>query len=87
MHENLALSENGFLFDTRTGNTYSLNRTGTFLLRRLIDGTARDELEACLIDRFDVERETASHDVEQFLFLLRDLRIIGQNHRDRGASP
>ena len=87
MHENLALSENGFLFDTRTGNTYSLNRTGTFLLRRLIDGTARNELEACLIEGFDVEPEAASHDVEQFLFLLRDLKIIGQNHRDRGVSP
>lgn len=86
MHNNLALSENGFLFDTRTGNTYSLNRTGTFLLRRLIDGFARDELAACMIDRFDVEPDMASHDVEQFLFLLRDLRIIGQDHQDGGVS-
>ena len=33
MYENLALSENGFLFDALTGNTFSLNKSGSFLLR------------------------------------------------------
>ena len=67
--------ENGFLFDTRTGKTYSLNRTGTFLLRDLIDGIPTDQLLARLVERFDVDQNTAVNDIDQFLFRLKDLQI------------
>jgi hypothetical protein len=75
MYENLALSENGFLFDARTGNTFSLNRTGSFLLRALIDGADPETLASRMADRFEVDGETAKKDVEQFIFRLKDLRV------------
>ena len=75
MFENLALSDNGFLFDAQTGNTFSLNRTGTFVLRQLIDGAALDGIAAMVIDAFDVDAETANRDVEQFLFRLKELGL------------
>lgn len=75
MYKNLALSENGFLFDARTGNTFSLNRTGTFLLRALIDGVPVEHLTNMLQDTFEVSVETAIRDVEQFLYRIKDLEI------------
>ena len=75
MHKNLALSENGFLFDAKTGGTFSLNRTGTFLLREMIDGVLAEQLPDRLVDKFEVDSDTAIRDVEQFLFRLTDLRI------------
>ncbi len=77
MLENLALSENGFLFDARTGNTYTLNCTGAMLLRELIDGTSEEHLADRLIEKFDVASDVADHDVEQFLFRLKDLGVVG----------
>ena len=74
----LALSESGFLFDPRTGSTYSLNRTGTFLLRHIIDGTAPDRLGECLPTAFPIDAETARRDVEQFLFRLRGLGLTAE---------
>ncbi len=72
----LALSASGFLFDPHTGNTYSLNPTGTFLLRDLIDGISPDRLIERLPAAFRVDSETAARDVERFLFRLRGLGLL-----------
>ncbi len=79
MFDNLALSDNGFLFDTRTGSTYSLSSTGTLLLRSLIAGAAPDGLPAVLVDEFELDGRTAAQDVEQFLLRLRDLRLVASD--------
>lgn len=80
--QHLALSDNGFLFDTRTGHTYSLSRTGTFLLRALIDGAEAPSLPERLLEAYDVDSTTAGRDVEQFLFRLRDLELVGRADED-----
>jgi PqqD family protein of HPr-rel-A system len=77
--ENLALSESGFLFDARTGATYTLSATGTFLLRRLIGGDAALSLPEALSERYEVDPQTAGRDVEQFLFRLRDLGLVTES--------
>lgn len=79
MYENLALSENGFLFDTKTGNTFSLNKTGSFLLRQMIDGTSTEKLVDSLVETFDVDPNIAGRDVEQFLFRLKDLKVTEED--------
>jgi len=76
MLENLALSESGFLFDARTGSTYSLNRTGTFVLRELMAGTPVGKIGGRLLEAFEVDAETAARDVEQILFRLKFLGVI-----------
>jgi PqqD family protein of HPr-rel-A system len=74
--ENLALSESGFLFDAKSGLTYSLNPTGTFLLRQLIDGASDEALVGRLHDTFEVDERTAKQDLEQFILRLRDLGLL-----------
>lgn len=78
---NLALSDNGFLFDTMTGLTYTLNKTGTMILRSLIEGTATNEIARRVVNRFDVSPEVAARDMEQFMARLGDLGIL-----EKGAS-
>jgi hypothetical protein len=75
MYQHLALSDNGFLFDTRTGNTFTLNKTATFLLKSLIGGTPDAQLAALLVEQFEVDPDTARRDIEQFNFRLKDLRL------------
>lgn len=80
MLKHLALSDNGFLFDTRTGHTYSLSTTGTFLLKELIEDADGPPASASLVERlvarFQVDADTARRDVEQFLFRVRDMGLI-----------
>ncbi|MBI5608267.1 MAG: HPr-rel-A system PqqD family peptide chaperone [Deltaproteobacteria bacterium] len=75
MYQHLALSDSGFLFDTRTGNTYTLNKTATWMLKALMAGTAEADLAKGLSEHFEVDEGTAQRDAEQFLFRLRDLHL------------
>ncbi len=75
MLSDLALSDNGFLFDTKSGLTFSLNATATVLLKSLIDGRAESELADGLVEDFEIDTETANRDVELFLIRLRDIGV------------
>jgi hypothetical protein len=79
MFSHLALSENGFLFDQRTGYSYSLSRTGTFLLRRLLDGVPAPELAKALCEAFEVDEKIAKRDSDEFLSRIKDLRLTEED--------
>jgi PqqD family protein of HPr-rel-A system len=59
--------ERGFLFDQRTGRVYSLNETAAFTVARLAAGAGAAEVEAALVDTFDVEVDTARADLARFV--------------------
>ena len=45
----------------------SLNETGAFLFEKLIEGASEEQLIEDLISTYDVERELAKKDVEDFI--------------------
>ena len=72
----LALSNNGFLFDSATGHTYSLNETGTFILKKLIEGLSLKEIGTAMTATYDISRKILSKDLDQFFHFLCELGII-----------
>jgi PqqD family protein of HPr-rel-A system len=72
----LALSDNGFLFDSSTGYTYTLNETGTFILKRLIDDRPEEAILGDLTESFDTTEEVLSRDLEQFINFLSELGLV-----------
>lgn len=82
MLEHLAISESGFLFDARTGHSYTLSRTGTFLVRALVAGATVADLPSQLMDVYDVGEAIAARDVEQFLMRMRDLGLLDTDEED-----
>lgn len=64
------------ILDLAASTYLTTNRTGTFLLRQLVVECSHDELVAALTTEFQVDRETASHDVSAFLDLLRQRRLL-----------
>ncbi len=73
---NLALSDNGFLFDTTTGHTYTLNETGALTLRMIIEEVSLPKIVERLTDRFEVTHDTALRDAELFRSRLQELGIL-----------
>ncbi len=71
----LALNDNGFVFDPATGHTYTLNRSGAVVLRLCAEGGEPDAVVAALCERFDVDVDTARHDVADFLDRLAELGL------------
>ena len=71
----LAISDEGFVFDPATGDSYLMNRTGTVILRGLQQGHDEAAVAAAIVEDFDVEPDTAARDVADFVNRLEHLRL------------
>lgn len=64
------------VLDTGSSQYLSVNPTGTYLWPMLIEGCPRPQLVQALVDKFDIDEQTASSDVEKFLSSLQDLGLL-----------
>lgn len=74
--DNLYINENGFVFDHRTGLTYTVNHTGIFLLRQLLEGMPRAEIIHALGEKYDINHQTATGDFDDFLQQLVNFNLL-----------
>ena len=72
----LTLTESGFLFCARDGETYSLNKTGACILRALQEGVPPLDVWRELVKRFEVPPPLAQRDAQLFLGRMFDLGIL-----------
>lgn len=69
----IAVSDTGFVFDPSTGQTFWLNKTALFIVRKLQNGVSLTETVNHLPQEFDTDKGTAIEDVKEFVFLMRDM--------------
>jgi len=72
---NLAISDTGFVFDPSTGNTFLLNETGIFILRKLVQGCERDAVVEALVEEYDVDVEQAGRDLADILIQMQEFGL------------
>ena len=70
----LAISDEGFLFDPETGNSFTVNGTGLLVIKLLKEGKGEKEVVEALTREFDVSAEEAKRD---FLDFIEQLRLFG----------
>ncbi len=73
---NLALSPTGFLFDPRTGATYTVNPTGVAILEALRDGGGLQAVVDTLADRFSAAGADLRRDALEYVRVLRDHDLL-----------
>jgi hypothetical protein len=83
--DHLHLSPQGFLFDHHSGLSFSTNSTGAFVLDLLIQGLARQEILNRLVEDFDATPDQAAFDLDEFLALLRQHRVLPRERREAEA--
>jgi len=67
----LASSENGFIFDPVTGNSFTVNHTGRAILHLLQQTLDVEHITRRLQAEFDVDAQRAERDVIEFAGQLR----------------
>jgi hypothetical protein len=77
----LAISDNGFVFDPKTGNAYTLNQTGIIVLRRLKEGREVHEI-ALELEREFPDVSSVQDDVRDFLRLLREVGLMDEARKE-----
>lgn len=72
----LAISDTGFVFDPRTGATFTVNETGLIVLQALREGATREKIVERLAERFDRPRDDLAEDISDFVQLLRQHALL-----------
>ena len=69
----LLLNDRGFAFDSSNGETFQLSTTGLRIVRLLQQGSDHNDVLTRLVEEFEVDPNTASRDLAEFLRSLEQL--------------
>ena len=72
----LAINEEGFVFDPSTGESFTVNATGLAVLKGLQENESSHAIAQILQRDFDIVPEEVEHDVMDFIAHLRTLRML-----------
>ncbi|MCF6169161.1 PqqD family protein [Lutibacter sp.] len=72
----LAISDNGFIFKPSTGESFTTNDMGLFIINLLKEGKSSDTIISAITDEFEVDAITAERDLYDYLDFLRAEKMI-----------
>lgn len=65
--------------DTNFSGMLTLNDTGVFFWKLLKNDITKEDMLEKVLDEYDVDSQTASEDIDEFLNKLRDKDILEEN--------
>ncbi|MCK9334032.1 MAG: PqqD family protein [Candidatus Cloacimonetes bacterium] len=74
--QNLAMNDNGFIFDPISGYSYTSNETGLIILKLLASGLDKAEIRAQIMDEYEVSADNFDSDFEHYLLMLDALNLV-----------
>ncbi len=76
INENLAISDNGFVFNPSSGESFSLNESGRKLLKMIKEEKSDDEIQNLFLADYDTDRNTFSKDFQDFKEMLQQYQLL-----------
>ncbi|NPA44208.1 MAG: PqqD family protein [Chlorobi bacterium] len=73
--KNIAVSESGFLFDSNSGDSYSLNETGKEIVKLISANKSEKEIKDYFLENYDVDEAIFENNFNDFLIMLQNLRL------------
>jgi hypothetical protein len=74
--KNIATSENGFIFNPATGDSFSANTLAALILTAMKTGKTEQEIKADILSRYDVGAEQLDRDWDDYMMQLRDANLL-----------
>ncbi len=75
----LAISESGFIFDPTTGNSFTSNETGKYILDSLISGLDEEGIIDKIFQEFSASKIEIENDYNDFMQRLRLYHLVENN--------
>lgn len=79
LNEDIALSDNGFVFDPTSGETFSLNQTGTDIIKLLKKGLNIEEIKKALLEKYEANDYEIEKEIYDFITILKQYNLIKDN--------
>jgi len=80
---NIAVSESGFLFDTYTGETFTVNETGTRILNLLREGKTSEKIKEIILQEYNVDVESFEKYYIDFLETLKQYNLLSDESDEK----
>jgi hypothetical protein len=77
--DEIKISENGFVFNSKTGDSFNLNPFGLVLIRNIQAEMDFETLKNEILEKYDVDDLTFEKDFYEFCALLKYHQIIIQD--------
>jgi hypothetical protein len=76
LKKNIATSEEGFVFNPGTGDSFSTNSIGGDIISLLKENTSQREIIETICSKYDVDKDQFEKDLDDFESQLKDYAII-----------
>ena len=76
LKKNIAVSENGFLFDPATGESYSLNKTGQLIVKLISEGNSEAKIIESIQAKYDIESAALQRYLDDFIMMLQQMNLL-----------
>jgi len=77
--KNIAVSETGFVFNPGSGESFTVNATGTELLNYIMKGISYSEISKLFIEKYDTNIATFDQDFNDFVDLLEGYNLLAES--------
>ena len=78
--EEIKISDNGFVFNARTGDSFSLNPPGLELMRMVAAEAEFGQIREAFLGKYEVDELTFEKDFYEFCALLKYHQITAQDN-------
>jgi hypothetical protein len=72
----LAISENGFIFDPTTGESFSTNSEGVEIIQLLNQQKTDEEIKEHFLNEYDIDETTYERSFLDFMSMLRYFNLM-----------
>lgn len=76
LKKNIATSENGFIFNPATGDSFSGNAMAAKILGLMKTGKTDDEIKQLVLEKYDAEPMQLEQDWEDWMLQLKDANLL-----------
>jgi hypothetical protein len=76
LRKNIATSEEGFVFNPGTGDSFTTNSIGTEIISMLKENKSLLEISGTICEKYDVDRNQFEKDLDDFVSQLKDYAIL-----------
>lgn len=74
------ISDNGFVFNSKTGDSFSLNPSGLELIKMIAQEKELEEIKEAFLTKYDVDDLSFEKDFYEFCTLLKHHQITVQGN-------
>lgn len=76
VNKNIAVSESGFLFDSMSGDSFSLNPIAAEILELIREQKSIDDVKRIILNKYEVTPTMLDKTIDEYVFTLKKLNIV-----------